>query len=212
MYIGVYREFYRHYKDSTDTRSSKCIVYKSSNKGKSWQKIGDLFPHNMTFFDDSLKYASAPDVMVTYADGKYHMVFGWGAKDFDWEHAYRAGLGYAEADKPSGPWVVSDKPIKVETQFLHKPLLNRYWRMYAPMIVKRKNDWVLLYDMDTQPPRSWALAASTSDRPEGPYGDTKIIRHVEGKMYYPPLLEYFPAFVHGGYVYLPATSVSINRN
>lgn len=32
------------------------------------------------------------------------------------------------------------------------------------------------------------------------------------KTYYPPFLEYFPAFVYGGYVYLPATSVSINRN
>jgi len=212
LYVGVYREFYKEYKDSTNTRSSKCIIYKSSDKGKSWQAIGDLFPENMTFFDDSLKYASAPDVMVTYADGKYHMVFDWGAKDFDWAHAYRAGLGYAKADKPGGPWVVSDKPIKLDTQFLRKPLLNRYWRMYACMIIKRKNDWVLLYDMDTQPARSWALAASTSDRPEGPYGDTKIIRHVEGKMYYPPLLEYFPAFVHGGYVYIPATSVSINRN
>jgi len=212
LYIGLYREFYGHYKDSTNTRASICIIYKSSDKGKSWQKIGDLFPNDMTYFDDSLRYVSAPDVMVTYADGKYHMVFDWGAKNFDWEHAYRGGLGYAVAENPAGPWVVANKPIKVDSQFLHHPLLGRYWRMYAGMIIKRKKDWVLLYDMDTQPPRSWALAASTSDRPEGPYGDTKILRHVEAKTYYPPLLEYFPAFTHDGYVYLPSTSVSINRN
>lgn len=212
LYIGLYREFYGDFKDSSTTRASICIIYKSSDKGNSWQRIGDLFPKDMTYFDDSLKYVSAPDVMVTYSGGKYHMVFDWGAKDFDWEHAYRGGLGYAEAENPAGPWTVAGKPIKVDSQFLHHPLLGRYWRMYAGMIIKRKKDWVLLYMMDTQPPRSWALAASTSSRPEGPYGDTKILRHVEVKTYYPPLLEYFPAFIHDGYVYLPATSVSINRN
>ncbi|TAN21706.1 MAG: hypothetical protein EPN37_00115 [Chitinophagaceae bacterium] len=212
LYIGVYREFYKSYKDSTHTRGSKCIVYKSSDKGKSWKLIGDLFPNDMPFFSDSLKYAGAPDVMVTYADGKYHMVFDWGANDFDWEHAYRGGLGYAVADKPEGPWIVSAKPIKVDTQFLHKPLLGRYWRMYAPMIVKQKNDWVLLYMMDTQPPRSWALAASTSKEPWGPYTHTTILRHAEVKKHYPPLIEYFPAFTYKKYVYIPGTSVSINRN
>ena len=209
LYIGEYKEYYKSDQDTT-TADFNCVILKSSDKGKSWIKVGNLFPPNMLAYD-SIKI-QVPDVMVTYVDGKYHMVFDWVSDNFGWQHAELSGLGYAVADRPEGPFVVSKEPVKINTQYKQKPLLNKYWRMYAPMIVKRKNDWVLLYDMDTQPARSWALAASTSDRPEGPYGDTKIIRHEEGKMYYPPLLEYFPAFVYDGYVYLPSTSLSINRN
>ena len=84
--------------------------------------------------------------------------------------------------------------------------------MYAPMIVKRKNDWALIYMMDSSPARSWVLAVSTASKPEGPYGDTKIMLNVGKKTNYQPLQEFFPAFTHDGYVYFPATSVSINRN
>ena len=84
--------------------------------------------------------------------------------------------------------------------------------MYAPMLVKREKDWVMLYMMDTAPPRSWALAASTSQQPEGPYSDPVLIKNVEGKENYPPLMEYFPAFSHNEYIYFPATSVATNRN
>ncbi|MEO6706733.1 MAG: hypothetical protein ABIN04_12905 [Ginsengibacter sp.] len=209
LYIGEYKKFYASDQDTT-TADFNCVIYESSDKGNTWNKKRNLFPPNMLSYD-SIKI-QAPDVMVTYADGKYHMVFDWVPDNFDWRNAVHTGIGYAVADRPEGPFIVSKEPVKINTQYKQKPLLNRYWRMYAPMIVKRKNDWVLLYMMDTQPARSWNLVASTSDRPEGPYNDTKIIRHVEGKMYYPPLLEYFPAFVYEGYVYLPATSVSINMN
>ncbi|MDP4285776.1 MAG: hypothetical protein Q8891_15265 [Bacteroidota bacterium] len=209
LYIGEYKEFYKSDKDTT-TADFNCVIYKSSDRGKTWNKIGDLFPANMLSYD-SIKI-QVPDVMVTYADGKYHMVFDWVPGNFDWQNAGQSGLGYAVADKPEGPFVVSKKPVKINTQYKQKPLLNRYWRMYAPMIVKRKNDWVLIYMMDSAPARSWALAVSTASKPEGPYGDTKIMLNVERKTNYPPLQEYFPAFTHDGYVYFPATSVSVNRN
>lgn len=203
-YIGVYGKNYN------TAVKDYCLIYKSSDKGVSWHKVGIVFSTGTRAYD-SLKI-EAPDVMVTYANGKYNMVFDWGTSDFDWEHAWRGGIGYAEAEKPEGPWIISAKPLEMNNQFVDKPLLKRYWRMYAPMIIKRKNDWVLLFDMDTQPPRSWALVAATSKNPEGPYSKPRFIYHVEQKTYYPPLLEYFPAFIHHGYVYFPATSVSINRN
>lgn len=209
LYIGEYKEFYKSDKDTT-TADFNCVIYKSSDRGKTWNKTGDLFPANMLSYD-SIKI-QVPDVMVTYADGKYHMVFDWVPGNFDWQNAGQSGLGYAVADKPEGPFVVSKEPVKINTQYKQKPLLNRYWRMYAPMIVKRKNDWVLIYMMDSSPARSWALAVSTASKPEGPYGDTKIMLNVERKTNYPPLQEYFPAFTHDGYVYFPATSVSVNRN
>ena len=80
------------------------------------------------------------------------------------------------------------------------------------MLVKREKDWVMLYMMDTASPRSWALAASTAQNPEGPFSEAVLIKNVEGKENYPPLMEYFPAFSHDGYTYFPATSVAVNRN
>ncbi|MFI5193626.1 MAG: hypothetical protein ACHQD7_06200 [Chitinophagales bacterium] len=209
LYIGEYKEYYKSDQD-TSTADFNCVIYKSSDRGKTWNKIGNLFPANMLSYD-SIRI-QVPDVMVTYADGKYHMVFDWVSDNFDWRRAECSGLGHAVADKPEGPFVVSKGPAKMNTQYKQKPLLNKYWRMYAPMIVKRKNDWALIYMMDTAPARSWALAVSTASKPEGPYSDAKIVLNVEKKTNYPPLQEYFPAFTHLGYVYFPATSVSVNRN
>ena len=209
LYIGEYKEFYASDQDTT-TADFNCVIYESSNKGNTWIKKGNLFPPNMLSYD-SIKI-QVPDVMVTYANGKYHMVFDWVPDNFDWRNAANTGLGYAVADKPEGPFVVSRTPIKINTEYKHKPLLNRYWRMYAPMIVKRENDWALLYMMDSSPARSWALAVSTASKPEGPYGETKIMLNVERKTNYSPLQEFYPAFTHDGYVYLPTTSVAVNRN
>ncbi len=208
LYIGEYREFYKSDQDPTTT-DFKCIIYKSSDKGRSWNKCGDLFPPSMQCYD-SVRI-QAPDVMVTYSEGKYHMVFDWLA-EAGWQRTDLSGIGYAVSDKPEGPFVVSKRPAKFNTQYKQKPLLRKYWRMYAPMIVKREKDWALLYMMDTTPTSSWALAVSTASNPEGPYSESKIILNVERKTNYEPLQEYFPAFLHDGYAYFPATSVSINRN
>ncbi len=209
LFIGEYRRNYAMANDPA-SKNFNCIIYKSADRGKSWAKSGDLFPLNMTCYD-SLRI-QAPDVMVVYDKGKYHMIFDWVSANSSWTKMGQTGIGYAVADHPEGPYKVSAKPLKINTEYLKAPILNKYWRMYAPMIVKRKNDWVILYMMDTAPPRSWALAASTASKPEGPYGDAKLIKNVEGKEYYPPLMEYFPAFSHGDYTYFPATSVALNRN
>lgn len=210
LYIGEYKENYKVDQD-TSSQDFNCVIYKSADRGKTWNKIGDLFPANLLCYD-SIKI-QAPDVMVSYSSGKYHMVFDWVSNHFNWNNAKLSGIGYAVADRPEGPYVVSKEPVKINTQYKQKPLLNRYWRMYAPMIVRRKNDWLLACMMDTSPaPSSWVLAVSTASQPEGPYSNTEIMLNVEKKTNYPPLMEYFPAFTKDGYIYFPATSVSINRN
>jgi hypothetical protein len=210
LYIGEYKENYKVDKDTT-SQDFNCVIYKSADRGKTWNKIGDLFPANLLCYD-SIKI-QAPDIMVTYSSGKYHMVFDWVSDHFNWNNAKLSGIGYAVADRPEGPFVVSKDPVKINTQFKQKPLLNRYWRMYAPMIVRRKNDWLLAYMMDTSPaPSGWVLAVSTASQPEGPYSNAEIMLNVEKKTNYPPLMEYYPAFTQDGYIYFPATSVSINRN
>jgi len=140
------------------------------------------------------------------------MIFDWLSDKATWAEMSESGIGYAVADHPEGPYVVSKEPLKINTLHRSAPLLGRYWRMYAPMMVKRKNDWAILYMMDRSPSRSWALAASTAQKPEGPYSEPVLVRNVEVKTSYPPLMEYFPAFAHEGYVYFPATSVAVNRN
>ncbi len=52
----------------------------------------------------------------------------------------------------------------------------------------------------------------TAPKPEGPYGERVLVRNVESDQFHPPLLEFYPAFVHQGYVYAPATSVALNRD
>lgn len=209
LYIGEYKQNYKVDQDSS-AEVFNCVIYKSIDRGKSWSKAGNLFPANIEAFD-SLKIQAA-DAMIMYADGRYHMVFDWISNKFSWSNPVLSGLGYASADRPEGPFIISKDALKINTEYRQKPLLGRYWRMYAPMIIKRKNDWVLAYMMDSSPPRSWALAVSTASKPEGPYTDAKLVLHVEGKSYYPPLQEYFPSFQHNQYVYFPATSVAINRN
>ncbi len=209
LYIGEYRRNYAIIRDST-AKNFNCAIYKSTDRGKSWNKSGDLFPLNFSCYDSL--HIQAPDVMVIYADGKYHLIFDWVSNKASWQEMGESGIGYAVAERPEGPYRVSSEPLKINTQYRSHPILNKYWRMYAPMLVKRKNDWVMLYMMDTAPPRSWALAASTAKKPEGPYSEPLLVRNVERKTSYPPLMEYFPAFERSGYLYFPATSVATNRN
>ncbi|MCK9411176.1 MAG: hypothetical protein M0Q53_02670 [Prolixibacteraceae bacterium] len=206
LYIGEYTKNYSNsdpfYKDRN------CLIYKSSDKGKTWKNLGNLFPDGMVCYD-SIE-VRIPDVMVTYAEQKYHLVFDWRSKYANWMDMRNGGIGYAVSDKPEGPFVVSKEPLTFNTRNLQKPLLNRYWRTYAPMIFKRENDWSIAYMMDGVP--AWALAVSTASKPEGPYSAPKIVLNVERKTNYQPLQEFFPAFTHEGYAYFPSTSVAINRN
>jgi len=56
------------------------------------------------------------------------------------------------------------------------------------------------------------LIGMTSDKPEGPYSEPTFLRCVDDMYFHPPLLEFFPAFAHDGWIYAPATSVALNRN
>lgn len=208
LYIGEYRENY-FFDSKTDRKDLNCAIYVSADKGKTWTKKADLFALHTKAYGVNIE---VPDVMVIYAEGKYHMIFDWIPENMTWANTDTAGLGYAVADKPEGPFIVSEKPLKINTEYKANPKLGKYARMYAPMIIKRKNDWAIIHMFDTQPARAWCLAVATSSKPEGPYSDSKIVLNVESPTPHPPLQEFYPAFTHEGYVYFPATSVAINRN
>ena len=153
----------------------------------------------------STRMVHTPDVSVVFANGRYHMVYDWGQVNFNAD----GGLAYAWADKPEGPWHRATQPITLNSTLTH--LLGRYQRTYAATLVRRKNDWMIVAMLDNAP-YSWALFAMTAPEPQGPYSERKLVRNVEAGYFHPPLMEFYPAFADGDWVYATATSVARNRN
>jgi hypothetical protein len=194
VYVGDYRAGY--------AVKSRCLLLRSKDEGKSWDNLGPVVQGDPKSFD---KDGHTPDASVVYDGGRYHMVYDWGVPDFNGE----GGLAYAWAEKPEGPWHRAPEPL-TRNSVLPK-LQGRYNRTYAPTLIRRRHDWLILADMD-HAPQSWTLFAMTAKHPEGPYSQRHIVRQVESDYFHPPLMEFYPAFVHDGWVYSPATSVALNRN
>jgi len=195
VYIGDYGRGYMN-------PPSRCVLYRSTDKGRSWANLGVVLQGDPAMFD---KGGHTPDVTVVYADGRYHMVYDWGEPDFNAE----GGLAYAWAQRPEGPWHRASEPITRNSTLPR--LSGRYQRTYAATLVRRATDWMILGMMD-HAPSSWALFAMTAAEAQGPYSERRIVRQVEADTFHPPLMEFFPAFAHAGFVYAPATSVALNRN
>jgi hypothetical protein len=195
IYVGDYPVGYAG-------KPCRCVLLRSTDCGQTWANLGPVLEGSKELFDHG---GATPDVSIVYAEGRYHMVYDWG--ELDW--SLLGGLGYAWADRPEGPFHRAPEPITLNRTL--RPLLGRYQRTYAATLVRRKHDWLIVAMMD-HAPNSWALFGMTAPKPEGPYGERILLRNVEGDGFHPPLLEYYPAFVHRGYVYAPATSVALNRN
>jgi hypothetical protein len=196
IYIGDYPTGY------VGPPPSRCVLYRSMDRGRTWENLGPILHGDPKMFD---KDGTTPDVSVVFANGRYHMVYDWGLAHFNGE----GGLAYAWAHQPEGPWQRDARPITLNSTLT--PLLGRYQRTYAATLLQRKHDWLILGMMDSAP-HSWALFAMAAPEPQGPYSERKLVRHVETGYFHPPLMEFFPAFADGGWVYAPATSVARNRN
>ena len=200
VYVGDYCEGYA-------ARPSRCVLLRSTDRGQSWTNLGVVLQGSKETFDQG---GHTPDVSVVYAGGRYHMVYDWAEPTWppqDW--AQLGGLAYAWAEKPEGPFHRAPQPITRNKALT--PLLGKYQRTYAATLLRRKHDWMIVAMMD-HAPNSWALFGITAPNPEGPYGERVLLRNVEANGFHPPLLEFYPAFVHRGFVYAPATSVALNRN
>jgi len=195
IYVGDYCKGYIE-------RPSHCILYRSTDGMRSWTNLGVVLHGDAALFD---KGGHTPDVSVVYEAGRYHMVYDWGELDFNRE----GGLAYAWADKPEGPWHRAPQPI-TRNSTLPK-LLGHYQRTYAATLIRRRHDWLITAMMDAAPNR-WALFVMTAPQPEGPWSERRLVRHVETDEFHPPIVEFFPAFTHNGFVYAPATSIAMNRN
>lgn len=212
VYVGHYP---RNYAFGKEDKPSVCTVFRSVDNGLNWESLGPIFPSKPFFFKgDTEAVTGAPDVSVVYADGKYHMTYDWLLEGTTWKttRSYRTGVGYAWSDKPEGPFQQYEIPIVRGDVPANAPVLGKYDRFYATTLIRRKNDWMILILTDSGPRYAWGLVAMTAKKPEGPYGPVTALFHVEGDTYQPPLMEYFPAFVHDGWVYAPSTSVALNRD
>ncbi len=208
VYVGHYAAGYAVGPDKT----SLCTVYESRDDGRSWTHLGPVFaPEPFTFAGTTSPVRGAPDVSLVYADGIYHMAYDWGAADFSWAGGGSSGVGYAWSDSPAGPFRRQAEPLILNAR-VPFPILSKYNRLYASTLLRRAHDWLLLTITDSGPYFSWGLVALRADAPGGPYSDPVPLFHTEDDRYQPPLMEYFPAFVHDGHVYAPSTSVALNRN
>jgi hypothetical protein len=195
IYVGDYPEGYAG-------RPSRCVLLRSTDRGQCWTNLGAVLQGRKEMFDQG---GHTPDVSVVYAGGRYHMVYDW--VEPDWSQL--GGLAYAWAEKPEGPFHRAAQPITRNKELT--PLLGKYRRTYAATLLRRKHDWMIVGMMD-RALNSWALFGITAPNPEGPYGERVLLRNVEADGFHPPLVEFYPAFVHRGFVYAPATSVALNRN
>ena len=214
VYVGEYSAGYA----MGPGKGMGCIVYRSVDKGRTWERLGGIFPDEpFTFQGDTDPVGYAPDVSVVFDGGKYHLVYDYLTRGAAWDTltdpkpGQSNGVGYAWAEKPEGPFHRTSMPVY---RVGDRPWLNgnKYRRFYAATIVRRAHDWLVLGMMDSDQNFSWALAGMTAKNPEGPYSELKIVRCVDDEYYHPELLEFFPAFTHKGYIYAPATSVALNRN
>jgi hypothetical protein len=173
-----------------------------------WTNLGTVLSGNLDHFStEGGVLGLTLDPSLVYADGMYHMAYGWATSDNQ-----RGGLGYASSKQPEGPFEINETPIHVDTT--QSLLLQRYQRTYAPTLLRRQNDWLILHMMST--PQNlggtWALSAMTAASPEDPYSPPTLLLYPQSPVHLPPLLEFYPAFVHDGRVYAPATSVAANRS
>jgi hypothetical protein len=195
IYVGDYTQGY-------GGRPSRCVLYRSTDGAQTWTNLGVVLQGDPALFD---KGGHTPDVSIVYDAGRYHMVYDWGELNFNAE----GGLAYAWAQKPEGPWHRAQQPITRNTTL--SKLLGRYQRTYAATLIRRSHDWLIVAMMDAAP-NAWALFTMTAPHPEGPWSERKLVRQVERDEFHPPLMEFFPSFAHKGFLYVPATSVALNRN
>lgn len=216
-YVGYYLEGY----DIGPGRPiTHCRIWKSTDRGGSWSEVGPLFRDPEFRFDGDPHPANvAPDVAVVYDAGRYVLAYDWINDNADWAAAAKpgpgadGGVGIAVADHPEGPWRRVPKPVLRTSEWQRKRAGNpRYRRPYATSLIRRRNDWLLLTDVDSGPHFAWGLVASTAPSPEGPWSDPVLVKDLEGDDWLPAPVESFPAFANDGYVYDPRTSVGRNRN
>lgn len=216
IYAGQYPKNYAiAAKDQPLDITRGCIVFCSTDQGKTWQNKGSVFSdRNFVPEGEGKPISFAPDLSIVFHEGKYYAGFDYVTSEFSWSgnNLKHSGLATAVADSPEGPFRIFKKPAVPCSYFYDNPLFGKYNRCYAGTLLKTRSQWVMMFMLDSGPIYSWALAAVSAPSPEGPWSEPVLVKSVEDTGYYPSLMEFFPAFQHNDTIYAPATSVALNRN
>ena len=176
LFAGLYP---KDYVIAPPPNHSHCEVHRSRDQGKTWENLGPPWPDaefKLTGIKEPISHS--PDMAACFADGRWHLVYDMGSTANTWETLFNppptgtgvdSGLAHAFADSLAGPWTRSPVPLRLNSQVSRAvPLLGKYRRVYGCSLLRRKNDWLLLYAMDSMPAFSWALVGATAKQPEGP--------------------------------------------
>lgn len=199
---------------------SQFNIYRSTDNCAHFEPLGLGFSEEnfaFRFRGHDAHVQSCPDVNMFYDEklGKYLLTYDCSDEGVTWENAHQeirpdSGSALAWADSPAGPF--HQFPDRVFSNVLSTGRTSIFDRGYATTVLPRKNDYLALVLMDSDKHFAWALAAMTAPSPEGPWSEARIVLSPETDGYYPAPVEFYPAFVHEGTVYAPATSVAGNRN
>lgn len=221
---GNWYAYVGHYRSGYEIRPGSplphCRAYRSKDRGGTWEELGPVFDDPQFRFEGDAHPANmAPDVTVVFAEDRYHMAYDWGTDNWLWSDALHprpdadSGCAYAWSERPEGPFHRAERPLLRSSELPRRfAMADKYARAYAPSIVRRERDWLVLLLLDSSEHFSWGMAAMTAADPAGAWTDPVLVTSVEGAEYFPPTLEPYPIVIHGGYVYSQGTSVALQRN
>lgn len=214
LYAGLYPWGYAIKNDA------KCHaeIYRSADKGATWENIGDAMKLGFTFEEWKMPISSSPDVVLFFDHhtGKYLLSFDAGSEGNTWENAFcdtdlsDSGAGVAIGDSPSGPFTPVKKAVISNNALRGK--YGRFLRFYGTSVIPRKHDYLALTLCDSNDNYAWGLVGSTATSLEEGFCEPTMLLCADREDYYPAPMEFYPCFVHDGIVYAPATSVCANRN
>ena len=215
-YAGLYGFGYR----KMEKHSAHFIIYKSIDKGHTWECIGPGLSEEIAFDHIAEVSRECPDAVLVYDDitDLYWLAYDWSSEGSTWENAfspnggvpYDSGSALAWAKSPAGPF--HPLPAPLFSNKAHFGKLGFFLRGYATTLLKRNRDWIAFVLCDSADFFSWGLACMTAPSPEGPWSEPNMLLSVERPEYYPAPVEFFPCFSVDGRVYAPATSVAASRN
>ncbi len=217
-YAGLYPYGYSWSGKAPEVQSH-FVIYRSVDKGKSWECLGPGFPDFACGFpgleDTQMGF---PDVVMAYDEesDRYWLTYDWGARHIDRDEGWLgtdSGAALAWAEHPEGPFHRLEKPFWSNSLRKDNRHLGRFNRGYASSVFRREKDWIAFVLQDSGDYHGWGLACMTATSPEGGWSVPRLILSGDRPGYYPGLLEFCFCMAPGdGRVYAPATSVAGNRN
>ena len=215
LYAGLYPFGYAMKADAP----CKFEIYRSLDKGSSWENLGSGFEPGFCFDGHSVPSDICPDVVLTYDHDEdvYWLCYDWCNNNMTWENAHKSagsladsGAAIARAKSPEGPFTRLINPFFSNKEQYGK--FGIFTRGYASTLLKRENDWITFTLLDSGSYFSWGLACMTAKTPYGPWSEPVLLLSPARQEYYPAPVEFHPCFTVDNRVYAPATSVSKNRN